>query len=264
MNALIAPARQVKTHAMDQPPNPQFLEEITGALDWWRDAGVDCDFLDEPVEWLAPPEPAPDAPALRRRPEPKQVADAAPVAAKLDRAALPADLAAFTPWWLNEPLLCEGGPAARVAPQGALGTDLMIVVEEPEAEDGDTLLSGPQGQLLDAILAAFGTRRADVYLASALPRHTPGVDWAAMSERGIGQVLAHHIRLVAPRRLFVLGGNVLPLIGHESPHRPAMLRTFEHEGGSIPLLASWALPALLAQPRAKPVLWRAWLEWTAS
>lgn len=249
---------------MDQPPNPQFLDEITGALDWWRDAGVDCDFLDEPVEWLSPPAPSTDGPASRPRPELKPVAEVAPNATSIDPAALPADIAAFTPWWLSEPLLCEGGPAARVAPQGQPGAELMIVVEEPEAEDGDTLLSGPQGQLLDAILAAFGTRRADVYLASALPRHTPGADWNAMALRGIGQVLAHHVALVAPKRLFVLGGNVLPLIGHESPHRPAMLRTFEHEGGSIPLLASWALPALLAQSRAKPVLWRAWLEWTAS
>lgn len=249
---------------MDQRPNPEFLDDITGALDWWRDAGVDCDFLDEPVEWLAPPEPERGAATERRRPEPKPDPDAAPPPAKLDPAGLPADLAAFTPWWLAEPLLCEGGPAARVAPQGKTGAELMIVVEEPEAEDGEILLSGIHGRLLDAMLSAFGTKREDVYLASALPRHTPGVNWTAMGERGIGQVLAHHVGLVRPKRLFVLGGNVLPLIGHESPHRPAMLRTFDHEGCSIPLLAAWALPALLAQPRAKPVLWKAWLDWTTA
>lgn len=264
MNALIAPARQVKTRAMDQPPNPEFLDDITGALDWWRDAGVDADFLDEPVEWLAPPEPEAGAPPERRRPEPRPDPDAPAPPARLDPAALPADLAAFAPWWLSEPLLCEGGPAARVPPQGKAGAPIMVVVEEPEAEDEEILLSGRHGQLLDAILSAFGTGRDDVYLASALPRHTPGANWAAMADRGIGQVLAHHIALVAPKRLIVLGGNVLPLIGHESPHRPAMLRSFNHEGGSIPLLAAWALPALLEQPRAKPVLWRAWLEWTAA
>jgi len=249
---------------MDQRPNPEFLMDLTGALDWWRDAGVDCDFLDEPVEWLAQPEPAPGA--LPERPPRAPVADvdAPPPPARLDPASLPADLAAFVPWWLSEPLLCEGGPAARVAPQGPAGADLMIVVEEPEAGDTDTLLSGPHGKLLDAILTAFGTKREEVYLASALPRHTPGTDWAAMNARGIGQVLAHHVALVAPKRLFVLGGNVLPLLGHESPQRPAVLRSLNHEGGSIPMLASWALPALLAQPRAKPVLWRAWLEWTAT
>ncbi|MFD1959794.1 hypothetical protein ACFSHP_13575 [Novosphingobium panipatense] len=48
----------------------------------------------------------------------------------------------------------------------------MVVVEEPEAQDIDTLLSGSHGKLLDAILSAFGTDRHNVYLASALPRHT--------------------------------------------------------------------------------------------
>jgi DNA polymerase len=261
--ALIAPARQVKTRAMDQPPNPDFLDDITGALDWWRTAGVDCDFLDEPVEWLAAPEGEEPAPVERRRPPPRPDPEAPSPVARLDPGSLPQSLEAFASWWMTEPLLCEGGPAARVPPQGRPGADLMVVVEEPEAQDIDTLLSGSHGKLLDAILSAFGTDRHGVYLASALPRHTPGADWEAMNERGLGQVLAHHIGLVAPKRLFVLGGNVLPLIGHESPHRPAMLRTFNHVDRQIPLLASWALPALLTQPRAKPVLWRAWLEWTA-
>lgn len=262
-NALIAPARQVKTRVMDQPPNPALLDEITGALDWWRDAGVDCDFLDDPIEWLAPPASADTDAPVRRRAEPKVTPDAAPPPARLGPASLPADLAAFTPWWLTEPLLCEGGPAARVPPHGKAGAELMIVVEEPEADDGDALLSGPHGRLLDAMLAAFDTRRADVYLASALPRHTPGTDWATMNDRGIGQVLAHHIGLVAPKRLMIMGKHVLSLINHEPPQPAAMLTNFNHEGATIPLLASWALPSLYTQTGARAVLWKAWLDWTA-
>ncbi|KMS59757.1 hypothetical protein V474_11215 [Novosphingobium barchaimii LL02] len=252
---------------MDQPSNPAFLDDITGALDWWRDAGVDLDFVDEPTAWLAPPEPDDRAnPIAERRPVRAPAADveAAPPPARLDPASLPAQLAAFAPWWLSEPLLCGGELSTRIAPQGPAGPDLMIVVEEPEAQDREALLSGPQGKLLDAMLSAFGTRREDIYLASALPRHTPGPDWPALQERGLGQVLAHHVSLVAPKRLIVLGGNALSLIGHESPQGPAVLRSFNHEGASIPLLASWALTALLGQPRAKPVLWKAWLEWTAA
>ncbi len=33
------------------------LESLEGALDWWREAGVDADFLDEASGWLAEPEP---------------------------------------------------------------------------------------------------------------------------------------------------------------------------------------------------------------
>ncbi|MCT2399347.1 uracil-DNA glycosylase family protein [Novosphingobium mangrovi (ex Huang et al. 2023)] len=255
---------------MDHPANPDFLADITGALDWWREAGVDCDFLDEPREWLATPElEGQDARAEQRAAIERRAARAAAEAApppptQIDPAVLPQDLAAFHPWWLGEPLLDDGGMSARIAPSGAKGARLMVVVEEPEADDRDVLLSGPQGKLLDAMLGAFGMRREDVYLASALPRHTPAADWNALAERGIGQVLTHHVSLVAPERLLVLGGNILPLLGHELPQRPAVLRKFNQHERTVPMLASWGLPALMRQPRAKPVLWKAWLEWTAA
>lgn len=250
---------------MQEPANRQLLDEITGALDWWREAGVDFDYLDEPREWLSPPEDdAGGGRRERRPPPPPPPAEVRPPEPRIDPAALPCDLAAFRQWWMHEPLLDAGSTAGRVAPQGMPGAAMMVVVEMPEAQDRDSLLCGQHGALLDAILSAHGTNREEVYLASALPRAMPAPDWAVLDKAGIGQVLAHHIALAAPQRLIVLGGNVLPLIGHESPQRPAVLRTFNHEGLTIPLLASWGLDALLHTPRAKPVLWRTWLEWSAA
>ncbi|MFD1959793.1 hypothetical protein ACFSHP_13570 [Novosphingobium panipatense] len=95
---------------MDQPPNPDFLDDITGALDWWRTAGVDCDFLDEPVEWLAAPEGEEPAPVERRRPPPRPDPEAPPPVARLDPGSLPQGLEAFASWWMTEPLLCEVAP----------------------------------------------------------------------------------------------------------------------------------------------------------
>ncbi|MBH0112822.1 hypothetical protein I5E68_07640 [Novosphingobium sp. YJ-S2-02] len=250
---------------MDQAPNPEFLADITGALDWWRDAGVDLDLLDEPVEWLA--EPGDDgemrrrAAARRRAPVEEQVPAAPP---GIDPAILPADLAEFTRWWMSEPLLDAGRTSARVPPQGKAGADVMILVETPESEDRETLLSGPQGRLLDAILAALETRRDEVYIASVLPRAVPAPDWTQLRTEGMGKVLLHHVGLVAPKRLFTFGENVLPLLGHELPRRTAISQNFNHEGRSIPLLASWGLASLLNHPSAKPVLWKTMLDWSAA
>lgn len=251
---------------MDQSANPDFLADITGALDWWREAGVDCDFVDEPRAWLASPEAPADE---RTAPERRAVRAAAEAAAaetapRLDPGLLPGDIDAFRSWWMSEALLDAGGSGIRVLPAGPVGAPLMVVVEEPEPEDREALLAGPQGRLLDAVLAAFGFGRDQVYLASALPRHTPGADWAALERQGIGQVLAHHVGLARPERLLLLGGSILPLIGHELPQPAAVLRHFNQEGRSIPMLASWGLPALARQPRAKAVLWKNWLEWTAA
>lgn len=247
-------------HRTDQGPNPDYLGQISGALDWWSDAGVDCDFLDEPVTWLAPPE----EPA-ERRPRPpvrKQAETGEPERPRIAADTLPADLAAFTQWWMTEPLLAEGNLGDRVPPRGAAGAKLMVLVEEPEAHDGEMLLSGPQGKLLSAMLAAFGIAPNEAYVASALPRHMPAPDWADVASRGLGDVLAHHVRLVAPERVLALGGNVSPLLGHEPPQRPAVLRVFKDDEREIPILACWGLPAFLGQPRAKAALWRAWLEAT--
>ncbi|MBW8755706.1 MAG: hypothetical protein JF595_16475, partial [Sphingomonadales bacterium] len=39
---------------MEDRAKAGFTEEIAAAFDWWRDAGVDCDYGDEPTQWLAP------------------------------------------------------------------------------------------------------------------------------------------------------------------------------------------------------------------
>ena len=65
-------------HAEPPPPREfSALESLEGALDWWREAGVDADFSDEPSGWLlepesensvaAPPPPAPRRARARRR-----------------------------------------------------------------------------------------------------------------------------------------------------------------------------------------------------
>lgn len=267
---MIAGKRQVKTVPMDRAGNSQFAEalasDLAGALDWWREAGVDAHFVDEPVSWLAPVEPmAPERP--NRWPRAQAPAGAEnggrqdqPEAVAAE--ALPQDLEAFHAWWLGDTPIDPGGPAPRIAPEGQAGAKLMVLVDMPEPEDDDRLLGARQGQLLDAMLAAFGMDRSEVYLASVLPRALTVPDWEALARCGLDTVTRHHIRIAAPQRLMVLGGHILPLIGHEPPQRAAVLTELNQEQSRIPLLASWGLPALLQRPGGKVALWRTWLEWT--
>lgn len=249
---------------MDHRANPDFVTDITEALDWWRVAGVDCDFVDEPQSWLAAPFDADDTERKNESSKVSRKQIAAPEAApRINVEELPTSLAAFTDWWLNEPMLDAGNTRGRVAPHGPSSARLMVIVDEPEDTDGETLLSGAQGRFVEAMLLAFGVSREETYFASMLPRHTPAADWAAFGQLGIGDVLSHHITLVQPQRLFVPSGNILPLIGHESPQDPAALRQFNQEGPSIPMLTAWGLSSLV-QPHAKRALWQAWLEWTGA
>ncbi len=243
----------------------RFSEEIAAAFEWWRDAGVDLDFTDDATDWLAQPEvPVEQAGDAPRRTSPPPKAEPAPAQQKVDLLGPnpPQDLAAFHGWWLEEPALDPIGPRGRIAPRGAPGAELMVLVIDPEENDRDHLLSGPQGKLLSRIFAAMGLEENQVYLASALPRHTPMADGEALARAGYADVLAFHIKLARPKKILAFGTNILPLLGHNAAQDPQSLREINHDGARVPLLVTEGLDSMLAMPRLKARFWRRWLEWT--
>lgn len=246
---------------MDARGDLSLAEQLAAAEEWWREAGVDCLFADEPTDWLARPEPAapPPSPAAaqaqaRRKEEPTE-----PPVATAD---LPADLAAFAQWWLTEPSLDTGGPTPRIPPRGAAGVELMILVPMPEAEDRETLLSGPQGRLVANMLRALGLDAERAYIASALPRHMALPDWAALEQAGLGAVLAHHAALVGPQRLLVLGRDIAPLLGADKPRSAAWAGSIEAGGKPIATLVSYGPETLLHTPRFRKTIWQHLLDFT--
>lgn len=255
--------QEVKTRMMEVRPAPSVAEMVDAAFTWWRGAGVDLEFHDEPADWFA-------APLLETRsaePPPATVPPAAaraiapPDAPPIDLSAMPAELPAWRQWWLADPSLDQGRTAGRVPPRGEAGAAVMILVPQPEAEDTATLLSGPQGRLIASMVAAMGYPQEAVYFASALVRHTPHADWAGLAAAGMGTALSRHVALARPGRLIVLGGNILPLLGHDLPLSAHPSRTFNHEGGTIPVLVARD-PETLERASAKARFWHDWLAWS--
>lgn len=261
ISALIAASRQVKTIGMDFRAESDLKEQIAAALDWWREAGVDGDWREEPQQWIAP-EAVVEVAAVVEKPA-IIAAPAPPPPAEIDRSAWPQDFAAFAPWWLTDPWIDEGRTSGRVPPRGAANAELMVLVAEPEREDGEILLSGPQGRLLAAMLAAMGVATEQSYIASVLPRTMPHADWSAIAARGLGELARHHVALAAPKRLLVFGGNILPLLGHDPAQSSSASGEFQHGDLTVPLLAARDLAVLLERPRWKAGFWQNWLAWTA-
>jgi len=267
-------------------PDLSLAREFEAALAWWRAAGVDCDFDDDVTAWMnaAPLAPVPQAgKAAGRSPRPPgsgqltgeqtapptpppASASAADTAAEPPRRNLlgdspPADLAALRQWWQDAPGLDNARLNPRIPPRGEKGAALMVLVPQPEEHDRAALLEGPQGRLLANILAAMGLDDSAVYLASALPCHTPMADLAAIGAGGMDAVLAHHIALAAPQRLLVLGAGLepmLPSVNHE------LIRAINQTVVNIPVMVSETLEAMLHMPRLKARFWRRWIEWSAS
>ena len=244
---------------MDKGTPRTLADSIAAAQAWWRQAGVDLSYHDEPQAWLA--EEASEPVAV----SPPRAASVLEAKANIggERTNWPGDLAAFSSWWLDEPSL-DPATRGRVPPRGVPNAAIMVVVPMPEAEDREVLLSGPQGRLLANMVRAMGVPADQAYFASALPRHIPLPDWPELTANGMGDLLRHHIGLVAPQRLIVLGRDVLPLLGHDPAQAAPAVSELSIQSGKLPWLSSYAPGRLLDHPRYRAQLWRRWLEWTGT
>jgi DNA polymerase len=245
---------------MSNRPALPLAEQIAAAQGWWREAGVDFAFADEPQGWMADP-------SAEEQPRPPVSAAAAPLAPERppiggDPAGWPQDLDGFRSWWLGEPRLDLGGTHPRIAPRGPHGAPLAVLVPMPEAEDAETLLSGAQGRLIASMVQAMGFQPDAVYLAAALPRHMALPDWTGIAAGGLGAVLLHHLSLASPERLIVLGRDVSPLIGHDPAQSPPPVSEIAIQGRKLPLMTSFSPMRLLENPRLRRGLWQLWLDWT--
>ncbi len=259
-------------------PTSSLTAELSAALQWWQMAGVDSDFSDDATDWLNKPDDgapaaaqagnAGDAPQARAAAKsPAEMAAAAEEKKSIPRADLlgeapPQDLAAFGQWWLEASGIDAIGPRGRTAPRGAANPELMVLVVDPEEHDSDQLLSGPQGRLLAAMLAAMGLSEESVYIASALPRHTPMADTGALAAGGMDAVTLHHIGLVSPQKLIAFGSGILPLIGQDVSPADTYLHEINQNARKVPVLMSEGLDSLMAMPRLKARFWRRWMEWS--
>ena len=233
---------------------------IAAALQWWREAGVEHSYADDAACWLAAPEVKSAAsPAAYVPPQPPAPPPRALIGG--DPALWPQHLSTFQSWWLSEPALDAGQVEGRIGPRGDAGAAMMVLVDHPEAEDRERLLSGPLGKLLGAILAAIGIAPEQAYFASALPRHMPHPDWQDLVETGLAELTRHHIALAAPQRLIAFGSHVSSLLGHDPAKSADSFTQITHSHGVVSALMAPGLEDLMGRPRVKARLWQALLAW---
>lgn len=216
-------------------------------LAWWSLAGVDCAIGEEPVDWLRPvraPQPAISTPL------------AAPAPAQR-----PTTLDAFHLWLAKDDNHPEShwAPGRAILPTGAAGARLMVITDMPDPADmnAGALFADRAGVLFDAMLRAIGLTRDDIYLtAMALARPPGGLLDADDTTRLVERMRAQ-VALARPGRLLLLGDRTIRafLPTDDSDPRDG-LRSFNHEGGTMPVAATFHPRLLLTQPAAKAECWR--------
>lgn len=211
-------------------------------LSWWEAAGVDVLVDDLPRDWFARPvAPKVAMPVPARRAE-----------------ALPDTLEGFLAWRLGDAAPDAGWGPARLPFAGDPAASLLVLTDLPE--DGDekegVLFSGPAGRLFDAMLAAIGLSRGDVYLAAlAVSRPVTG-QIAAGALPELGRLARHLLALTRPRTLLMLGtAPSRALLDEDAPRARGRLHSVDHEGGMTTATVLMPPRFLLGQPARKADAW---------
>jgi len=224
------------------------------ALAWWGEAGVDSLVDEGPRDWLAP---------VVAPPRPVPSVAAAPAEAD----ALPGNLDAFLAWRGGGGVPEASWPGGWVTATGPADAAVMVLVDCPDrGDDCDGLLSGPSGRLFERMLAAIGLSRDTVHLATVCAKRPTAGRTPTEVQARLAAIAAHHVALVAPRRLLLLGNAASrALLGmdtrdargilHAVNPNPGQKASGDGAGGGAGMVASYHPRFLLEKPAAKAAAW---------
>ncbi|QXT36398.1 uracil-DNA glycosylase [Sphingomonas sanguinis] len=222
------------------------------ALDWWHDAGVDVLVEDDPRDWMAP-EPV-RAPLVMPGQAP---AAALPIPAPAT--SLPDTLEAFLAWRLSDAAPEATWDGISLTATGPADAALMVLVDCPDRDDGDAgqILSGAPGRLFDRMLAAMGLSRETVHVASVCARRPIAGRTPAGVETRLAEIALHHVGLVAPRGLLLLGNAASrAVLGTELTDARGHSHVIDHKSGKTNVVATFHPRFLIEKPMAKAESWK--------
>ena len=212
-------------------------------LDWWREAGVDVLVEDDARDWLAKVEPLAPAVAML---EPAVVADA-----------LPATLVEFLAWRIGSAAPEASWRGVSLQASGPHDAELMVLVDCPDRGDTDCLLGGAAGKLFDRMLAAIGLSRDTVHLAAVCARRPAAGRMPRELEAALHRLAAHHVALLAPKRLLLLGdGASKAITGTEVLRARGRLHDVNHGSVETGAVATFHPRLLLERPAQKADAWK--------
>lgn len=219
--------------------------EMASVLRWWRDAGFDTSIDEVPKAWLS------------RGIVQKKVSKAAEAPPPIET--LPTTFSAFSDWLAStQSLGLSAFSSTRVAAFGDANAKIMVMTDLPEAEDvhSGILLSGDVGVLFDKMLGAIGLDRSAIYCAAMCPARpaTGRLDEASVAR--FGEIARHHIRLVAPKRVWLLGQTTSrAVLGVDAAAMPPQLQNINYDGVIVETVASFHPRLLLQNPKRKAKVW---------
>jgi DNA polymerase len=224
--------------------NNDWRQAAASALDWWVAAGVDVLVEDAPRDWLTA------APSTPRQPP----------AAEPERGdVLPDSWDAFAAWRVGSGAPDAGWRGVSIQASGPAGAAVMVLADCPDREDepAGALLSGAPGRLFDRMLAAIGLTRADIHLAAVCAKRPVAGRMPPELEERLHACARHHVALVAPKRLLLIGNAASrAILAADAARARGVLHDFNHKDAKVGVVATFHPRLLLEQPAHKAGAWR--------
>jgi uracil-DNA glycosylase family 4 len=153
----------------------------------------------------------------------------------------------------------HSGRTQTVFGVGAINARLMVIGEAPGAEEdrqGEPFV-GPAGQLLNAMLAAIGLTRGEVYIANILKCRPPhNRDPRPEEAAACTPYLNRQIELLRPALMVALGRIAAQwLLQSDAPIGRLRGQVYSYGSGGVPLVVSYHPAYLLRTPIAKAKSW---------
>jgi len=253
----------MNTHALD-------MAAYESLLAFWRDAGVDACYLDEPADHtkiLPMPTPA----AVQKL---ATVAPARTPAGTTNAAqgvALAREMAASAQS-LDELIeavsrfdgcgLKKMGARNALFGRGAANAELLVIGDAPTTDDDNTgrAFSGPAGQMLDKILAA-GNLTERAYLTQSVFWNPPGNRAPTPDEQAVClPFIERAIQIIKPKAVLLIGGVAVRAVLNSDENLLRLQGQWRewttHDGVNLPVMTTFHPGFLLQQPQAKRLVWQ--------
>lgn len=246
-------------------------------LAFWRDAGVDACYLDEPVDHtVIKPLPTPAAVQKLAAVQPVRgplgttnIAAGVPAARQLAAEAETLDALIEAISAFDGCALKMMGARNALFGRGAADADLLVIGDAPTGDDDAAAksFSGPTGRLLDRILEAAGVTDK-TYLTQTVFWHPPGNRPPTPEEQAVClPFIERAVQLIQPKAVLLIGAVAVRgiLSSNESLLRlQGRWQEWSPEGHTaLPVMTTFHPGFLLQQPLAKGAVWRDVLAVTA-
>lgn len=154
----------------------------------------------------------------------------------------------------------HAGRTRTVFGVGNRNADWLVIGEAPGAEEdrrGEPFV-GRAGKLLDAMLAALGFARDEVYIANVVKCRPPeNRDPSPEEAARCAPFLDRQIELLAPKIILAVGRVAAQrLLQADTPVGRLRGRVYRYGPAAIPLVVTWHPAYLLRRPEAKADAWR--------